>query len=200
MKLPLHTQNIPNVLTQKRSWKKTLIIGIGKMFLIILGVTVLLTLMNMFFEEYHFVFHNPIEVHVYAPIRLEKREMLSPLPSTQSAVFMPQAHAEEIKKKEIRVSDIVDYIWYRESNRGKNNPAHSLASMCYEKGKVNEWGMGGMSNPICYSTRQEGMNAVTVWVEKHWNTHNTVSMLCLYSGHGNGQTCEYGETFLKSME
>ena len=93
--------------------------------------------------------------------------------------------------------DIVDYIWYRESGRGKYNPPYSLASNCYAKGEFNEWGFGGMQNPKCFKTLKEGKDTVYAWISRYMKQYNgdVVKTLCMYNV-GLADNCEYGTTFL----
>lgn len=115
-----------------------------------------------------------------------------------------QAYAKEIEPTitaghvEFTLDQVVEYIWERESSKGKNNPPHSLASNCYAKGKWNELGYGGMENPKCFANKEEGMATVNRWVEKRLNkqTMNIAQVLCTYRHGTSDENCEYGQTFL----
>lgn len=105
---------------------------------------------------------------------------------------------------EYTIDQAVDYIWSRESTRGKNNPPYSLASNCYAKGLWNELGFGGMQNPKCFKDKAEGWKVVTEWIEKRHDdkTLNISGVLCTYRFGDTGKlseggdSCEYGKTFI----
>ena len=95
------------------------------------------------------------------------------------------------------VLDVVDYIWLKESTRGKNNVPGSLADICEKQGKTNEYGYGGMALKICFDDKKEARALVLLWVEQHLEEYNgsVAKVLCHYNiGHAI-TTCPYAQGF-----
>jgi hypothetical protein len=131
---------------------------------------------------------------------LTNQKLISPL-SDPILVYANNEYTPSLKLHhdvEFTTDQVVDYIWYRESGRGKFNPPYSLASNCYIKGMINEWGFGGMQNPKCFKTRQEGVETITNWIKSYLKKYDgdIVKTLCMYNV-GLSNNCEYGTTFLK---
>lgn len=85
---------------------------------------------------------------------------------------------EEVKKEE---KDLADYIWMKESSRGKNN-----FSKCEEIGKINGVGYAipGDGSYICFDSHEEEMKAVDGWLAvRKASGWSELKMLCTYSGN-----------------
>ncbi len=83
-------------------------------------------------------------------------------------------------KKEKTIDELADYIWMKESTRGKNN-----YSKCEEVGKVNGVGYAipGDGSYVCFDIHDDEMQAVKGWLTVRkalgWSE---LKMLCTYSG------------------
>lgn len=85
------------------------------------------------------------------------------------------------EKREKTIDDLTDYIWMKESTRGKNN-----YSKCEEVGKVNGVGYAipGDGSYVCFDSHDEEMNVLKGWLTYRkalgWSE---LKMLCTYSGN-----------------
>lgn len=95
---------------------------------------------------------------------------------------------EETVKQDVKEErDLADYIWLKESTRGKNN-----YSKCEAIGKINGIGYGipGDGTYMCFNSHEEEMVALKGWiVAKKAKGLTELEMLCLYSG-GNYKECK----------
>jgi len=71
----------------------------------------------------------------------------------------------------------------KETTRGTNRVEGGLQDMCADKGMWNEYGYGGMSNPICFADKAEADITLTKWFEKHLATKTDAQTFCYYA-HG----------------
>ncbi len=89
---------------------------------------------------------------------------------------------------------LVDYIFMKESTRGKNN-----YSKCEAVGKYNRYGFGipGNGKYLCFEKDQDTV-AVTGWVaQKKAQGFDNASVLCYYNTGVNTNKCPYYEGFEK---
>ena len=85
------------------------------------------------------------------------------------------------------IKEIADYIWNRESTRGKNN-----YSKCEAIGKVNGVGYGipGNGDYVCFESHEDEMRTLEGWIiAKLAQGHTETSLLCLYSGSNYKDVC-----------
>lgn len=97
-----------------------------------------------------------------------------------------EAPIEEVVK--VKPFDIVDFIYMKESSRGKNN-----YSKCESVGKYNRYGYGipGDGRYICFP-KDEDTKAVEGWVaEKKARGYSDTEILCLYNTGKATRSCEY---------
>lgn len=117
-----------------------------------------------------------------------------------SRVVFERAQAAEVeapKEKEIvseevvvapKPFDIVDFIFMKESSRGKNN-----YSKCEAIGKFNRYGYGipGNGKYLCFD-KDEDTKAVEGWVaDKKARGYSDNELLCLYNTGNATRTCGY---------
>lgn len=91
---------------------------------------------------------------------------------------------------EVKPVDLVDFIFMKESSRGKNN-----YSKCEAIGKYNRYGYGipGNGQYICFE-KDEDTKAVAGWVaEKIARGYSDNELLCLYNTGKASRTCGYIE-------
>lgn len=100
-------------------------------------------------------------------------------------LIIEPAHAKEVEVKEVK-RDLADYIWMKESTRGKNN-----YSKCEAIGKVNGIGYAipGDGSYICFESHEEEMIALNGWIAvRKASGWSEQKMLCTYSGN-NYEEC-----------
>lgn len=91
---------------------------------------------------------------------------------------------------EVKPVDLVDFIFMKESSRGKKN-----YSKCEAIGKYNRYGYGipGNGQYICFE-KDEDTKAVAGWVaEKIARGYSDNELLCLYNTGKASRTCGYIE-------
>jgi hypothetical protein len=110
--------------------------------------------------------------------------------ASEPMVFIQKAHAdfEEVKEVEKpKTLDVVDYIFLKESTRGKKN-----YSKCQEIGKFNRYGFGipGNGEYVCFE-EGEDTKAVQGWVAHRkalgWSDKE---MLCYYNSGKKTEKCD----------
>lgn len=112
-------------------------------------------------------------------------------------VFRQEAKIEIVNAKRIepqkadvqedRIGYLADYIWMKESTRGKNN-----YSKCEAIGKINDIGYGidGTGKYICFENHENEMQVLKGWIiAKLAQGYTERDLLCLYSG-GNYSECK----------
>jgi len=128
------------------------------------------------------------------------QEMISPLSDAKVI------EVEQIKEVPVNVEvlntnilDLVDYIWLKESTRGKNTNPNALHNLCKAQGKSNPYGYGGMQLKICFENDTMAKARVTLWLAEHLKTYNgnTNMALCMYRYGQLLQTCDYAEGYDK---
>lgn len=85
------------------------------------------------------------------------------------------------------IEELADYVWFKESTRGKNN-----FSKCEAIGKVNGVGYAipGDGSYMCFNSHEEEMTVLKGWLTaKRAAGMSDLAMLCLYSG-SNYQECK----------
>ena len=106
----------------------------------------------------------------------------------------PEEAAEKVveaEEAEEKPFDIVDFIFMKESSRGKNN-----YSKCEAQGKINGVGFGidGTGKYICFNSHEEEMQAVKGWIiAKRAAGLSDNELLCLYNTGKATKTCKYIE-------
>lgn len=106
--------------------------------------------------------------------------------NTNPLIIEP-AHAKEVEVKEVK-RDLVDFIFQKESSRGKNN-----YSKCEAIGKFNRYGFGipGNGDYLCFEKGQDTV-AVAGWVaQKKAAGMSDEALLCLYNTGKATETCGY---------
>lgn len=99
------------------------------------------------------------------------------------------APKNEIMPREVDgqlVDKLADYIWLKESTRGKNN-----YSKCEIVGKINGIGYGVWGdNYVCFDSHEEEMETLKKWITNHKSEGMTDNeLLCHYSGR-NYDLCQ----------
>jgi len=99
------------------------------------------------------------------------------------------AEAKEAPKVEHEksIEELADYIWMKESTRGKNN-----FSKCEAIGKINGIGYGipGDGTYRCFNSHAEEMKVLEGWlISKKALGWSETKMLCVYSGN-NYSVCK----------
>lgn len=90
------------------------------------------------------------------------------------------AHAESLEPAVRSIESLADYIWLKESTRGKNN-----YSKCETAGLVNGIGYAipGDGSYVCFKSHAEEMAVLTGWLTfKRAAGWSDLEMLCKYSG------------------
>lgn len=80
--------------TIKSVYTNKIVVGLIFITCLISVLVVAVILVSNWYDNNRVVFHSPIEVKFFAPVRVEKRPILSPMAST-SAGLIPKAYAEE---------------------------------------------------------------------------------------------------------
>jgi hypothetical protein len=96
------------------------------------------------------------------------------------AILPVQAKEVETVKVD-EVEKMADYIWMKESTRGKNN-----YSKCEEVGKVNGVGYAipGDGSYVCFDSHEEEMQVLKGWIiYRRALGWSDIKMLCAYSGN-----------------
>lgn len=91
-----------------------------------------------------------------------------------------EIEAPEIEKEK-SIEELADYIWNKESTRGKNN-----FSKCEAVGKINSIGYGipGNGEYRCFDSHEEEMKVLEGWlISKKALGWSETKMLCIYSGN-----------------
>lgn len=102
----------------------------------------------------------------------------APVTYEQQAKAAEESEAVEEKETE---RDLADYIWFKESTRGKNN-----YSKCEAIGKVNGIGYAipGDGSYICFDSHEDEMVTLNGWLmAKKAAGWSELKMLCTYSGN-----------------
>lgn len=90
------------------------------------------------------------------------------------------AHAESAEPSVRSIESLADYIWFKESTRGKNN-----YSKCESVGLVNGIGYAipGDGSYVCFESHDEEMTVLSGWLTfKRAAGWSDLEMLCKYSG------------------
>lgn len=125
-------------------------------------------------------------------IRLYSEKTTVVIERVQAAeIEAPTKEEASIKEVvEVKPVDLVDFIFNKESSRGKNN-----YSKCEAIGKYNRYGYGipGNGQYICFE-KDEDTKAVAGWVaEKIARGYSDNELLCLYNTGKASRTCGYIE-------
>lgn len=102
--------------------------------------------------------------------------------ASEPITYVNPAHAEVVPVAEVKVErDLADYIWLKESTRGKKN-----YSKCEALGKVNGIGYAipGDGSHICFDSHEDEMIALNGWITvRKASGWSELKMLCTYSGN-----------------
>jgi hypothetical protein len=110
-------------------------------------------------------------ISIVAP---EKLTFENPAINTVQAKEVETVKVDEVEK-------MADYIWMKESTRGKNN-----FSKCQDIGKINGIGYSipGNGEYVCFDSHEEEMQVLKGWiVYKKALGWSELKMLCTYSGN-----------------
>jgi hypothetical protein len=102
----------------------------------------------------------------------------------------PDAIKEEAKPDEIAI--LAEYIWNKESTKGKNN-----FSKCEAIGKVNGIGYGipGNGDYICFDSHADEMRTLEGWIiAKRAQGYTDQALLCIYNT-GSAKQCAYSAEY-----
>jgi hypothetical protein len=94
------------------------------------------------------------------------------------------------EEKRDRIEELAQYVWFKESTKGKNN-----YSKCEAEGKINGIGYGipGNGKYMCFNSHEEEMQVLRGWIiEKLARGYSEKEALCLYNT-GKQSPCEYVE-------
>lgn len=154
----------------------------------------LLYKVNSFFEENKFVFHSPLVIKLFIPIRIEKRY------STPKKEVKRKEEALQVKilptptkpltDKEIiykqKHADVLWKIYGLESSWGKNDS-------CKNIGKFNGYGYASQ----CFDSFEEVTMKVNNWLEKQIRSgKDLATTLCYYNLGEITPNCKYFQAFL----
>lgn len=111
-------------------------------------------------------------------------------------IYIENAQAKETAKQAVEepkdqsLEELKDYVWLKESTRGKNN-----YSKCKEIGEYNEigYGISGNGNYICFDSREEQFKTLETWLSKKLaQGYTEKETLCIYNtGKTSNGECEY---------
>ena len=118
-------------------------------------------------------------IHTEYPIALDDNRIII----ENTRIIEPVQAKETVieVKKEKTIDELADYIWMKESTRGKNN-----YSKCEEVGKVNGVGYAipGDGSYVCFDSHEEEMQVLKGWIiYRRALGWSDIKMLCAYSGN-----------------
>lgn len=122
------------------------------------------------------------------PMYMEAMEGETVTIEVEQFVSVPVVHAEDVPEDISSVESIADYIFMKESSRGKNN-----FSKCEAVGKFNRYGFGipGNGSFLCFDGDGD-RRAVIGWIEqKRAAGLSDSSLLCLYNTGKASEDCAY---------
>ncbi len=120
-----------------------------------------------------------VYIHTEYPIALDDNRIII----ENTRIIEPVQAKETVieVKKEKTIDELADYIWMKESTRGKNN-----YSKCEAIGKINGIGYGipGNGSYRCYDSHEDEMQVLRGWIiDKKALGWSELKMLCTYSGN-----------------
>ncbi len=120
-----------------------------------------------------------VYIHTEYPIALDDNRIII----ENTRIIEPVQAKETVieVKKEKTIDELADYIWMKESTRGKNN-----YSKCEEVGKVNGVGYAipGDGSYVCFDSHEEEMQVLKGWIiYRRALGWSDIKMLCAYSGN-----------------
>lgn len=122
------------------------------------------------------------------PVYIETMEGETVTIEADQFVTVPVVQAEEVPEDISSVEALADYIFLKESSRGKNN-----FSECEASGKYNRYGFGipGNGSFLCFDKGGD-RRAVIGWIEqKRAAGLSDTSLLCLYNTGMASSDCAY---------
>lgn len=126
------------------------------------------------------------------------QEMLSPLGDSRVVeVERIKEVPVEVQTLNTNILDLVDYVWMKESTKGKNTNPQALHNYCKSQGKSNEYGYGGMRLKYCFESPKAAKAFVTLWFAERLKEFNgNVGMsLCYYNLGQKITNCEYAKGY-----
>lgn len=193
-------QTIPSQNETKPSKKFSIPWQVKTIFLSILVIACIVGV-NAFFNRYYLVspieFQNPVRIRGSAyPIKITEPELDRIIDSETQKVKKELLNLMPTTKVEARegvkpISWYIDMVWFKESTRGKNRVEGGLQDLCADKGLWNEYGYGGMSNPICFKNQIEADETMTKWFTKNLSKMTEAQTFCYYRHGEVMDTCEY---------
>jgi len=206
---------IPSMKLQKKfwqSWKFKFISGFALFFLFTTTILITMFIVANWFDQNKLVFQQPVIFHIQfqAPMLVEKRKtiIISPISKLKQSAI-PQANAQmlnntpewQVRPDNVDVekwnyimnqpdAHLVSYIWYKESNYGRDAVVGSLDQHCRTIGQYNEFGLGGMADLTCFATFEANVQAVIKTLDGYGNISDK-NKLCLYNVGINESYCPY---------
>jgi hypothetical protein len=107
--------------------------------------------------------------------KVEAQEPTVKQPLSHDDIVLASRHPKEI-----------EYIWVKESSKGRNPDKTALHNICKAQGKSNEFGYGGIRDLKCFDTFQDAVNAVDSWLDTR-----TAESLCYYNTGIRNNNCDY---------
>jgi hypothetical protein len=154
------------------------------------------------------VFHSPIKIEWFAPIRLVNRldyhqevETTKTLAEIKEKALYNYQHPETLPKcdsssmQQIDPQKFWDIIWDHESTSGKNNTVGSLAWKCEQKGGWNEIGYSP-STGFCFHSKEEAQLFIPFYVSKNGYGKTLNELLCFYNTGTYSISCPYSDNNL----
>lgn len=113
--------------------------------------------------------------------KFEQSLSIDPVQAKEIVDEVEEVEEIEETKKDRSVDELADYIWFKESTRGKNN-----FSKCEAIGKINGIGyrIPGDGSYTCFDSHDDEMSVLKGWIiDKKALGWSELKMLCTYSGH-----------------
>ncbi len=115
-------------------------------------------------------------------VHLEYQNFITPEKWTFENPAILPVQAKEVETVKVdEVEKMADYIWMKESTRGKNN-----FSKCEAIGKINGIGYSipGNGEYVCFDSHEEEMQVLKGWIiYRRALGWSDIKMLCAYSGN-----------------
>lgn len=122
-----------------------------------------------------------VYVHSNYPLLIEDKSAEWSFENPARIAIIPVQAKEDEKVELDEVESMSDYIWFKESTRGKNN-----FSKCESIGKINGIGYGipGDGSFVCFESHDEEMQVLRGWIiYRRALGWSELKMLCTYSGN-----------------
>lgn len=105
-------------------------------------------------------------------------------------VYIKLAEAKEVEQD--NTNELAEYIYLKESSKGKNG-----LKKCLAIGKVNNIGYGVYgTNWTCFKDHAEEMSVLNEWIKEKKNKGMTdKELLCIYNTGTRTESCKYAKSF-----